>query len=787
MIRVLSFDGFTIQGQYTGYLVASTEAMGRAANPIALEVIGGFPRSEGHQEASATFQVGIIIDTTDLTAAVETLKAAFRAGRRGALVVDNDGEEMARDAQVTGVFPYAGAPNRFVISFFAADPRWRGTSTEEVTEEVTEDGGTFVSTNAGNAVDDGVVIRVQPTAQKDPTKAWQERHFVTLVNRRPVGLGDFPIDLTDGGYDHAADVSGGDSQADGDDIRVLVDGREIPRYFGEHSSHDANDDETTIWATPLVAAGVTAQLHSAITDSSPADGEDLEVEPEGTAGFPTWGALRVESGEVITYTGTTPRNANGRAAFTGIKRGQRGTAAASASAGDDVQLVARKVEIIKGHTGIGAPDPRPDQKPILDLTSATLSNTQHEWVKFYDDLYPSRPGQWARRLELRDPQAGFVYLASGESGAVGPVNFRYAYAEPSGDNYNVLRRAFPTGTPHAPAGQVAFDYDLDAGMSLRVLVTDEDGIEHDVIGHRIRGPEEDSFASSLAERHYEVALYARSQVTHSVPETPGAPLSLSNALPVTIAAANASGSVVQPVSNTADEPMLVYGVGLLVAMATPHEDIDVDIAIQDEDDNLIQVMTAEIPDSDMPTTAAWRYAFFTLPVTLMPGESFFLQVRVSGTHGNAFWYARRTAMDGSYPVHGYRLLADGQQEEHARPRDGDSAEVDNLVVKLHPDGVPIVEMQDAEECYWLNEEIVNETTGQRVKFDLIIGPDDEIEIDCGNHTARNLTTGEDVSYGVELSDASAWIQRAPGSNTFRVDGDGIEGLQVTVSGYARYE
>ncbi|MGE0133767.1 MAG: hypothetical protein AB7L91_06260 [Dehalococcoidia bacterium] len=802
VIRILSFDGFDLaSAPYTAHFVDTNQALGRQARSITQDVIGGFQRDEGFENRGNTSQVAVLVDDDDVGARMEELRAAFRAGRRGDLVIDEDGVEKSRACRVELPMPYAGAPTRFLVSLFASDPRWRAVTETEVVETVTADGQTWEVTNAGNATVDDAVIVFQPQQQKAATDAQLYRRFANIANRVGEPYND-PIDITNGGIDHATLVSGGKSKTAGEDLRVLRDGVEIPRYLGEHADNDANSAATKVWATPGFGAAVSAELRDNITNLAPADGGDLVVKRGGTRGWPASGALVIEdTDEVIRYDGLADPDVDGYDGFKGIKRGQRGTSAASASAGDVLYRAPHKVELIYGHTGAAAPEARPELKPMFDLTSDTLANDRWEWLKLYDDVYPSRPGQWSRVQQARDAQAGYLFLPTGQpTGATWRYNF--GPAEPDELPYNVITKRFPSGTSGG-AGQIGFDYDIDATLQLRVIGADAEGVE--VPGGTIRGLAADTYASTLTNVLRAVSIYARSQVVLSTPDFADNPMSDLNTLFAQIAAVNAGGTDTIYVANEGDEPVDLRGMMVLVAFdGTPKKNLTIGAYADDGDGtptaNVLGFRTVASADiASVVGSAVWVGGPFTgllgtdwddvIPSLLVPGTAAHAFVLLtSGSHAAFYWYGLYAAQaNGEWPFYAFRLLGDGPIASTARAELGEQAGVTAVVVDLDADGIPYFALTAEESVYQADHVLRNNTTGQELRFNLYVGPSDEIEVDCGRRSVRNLTTGETGLLVTTDPEQAGFFALAPGTNELQLDDAGIVEVDFTVTFRAAWE
>lgn len=799
MIIVKSFDGTSLDdATYEAGLPGEGDAFGGSVSPTILDVTGGYQRYEGADVQGVEFTLEIsVLDPTK--ANVQALSQLFRKGHEAELRIEWDGVDMVRDCAVISVHPMSGSVNVFVVVLFAADPRWRTPSVITETAALTATGQSVTITNPGNAIEDRGIIRLTPTTNKAASAAQRFRRYVVAVNRSKRALLDWPIDITNydstggpsGGLDHAA-LTTTKSQADAKDVRVLVDGREVPRFLGEHANTDADSATMSIWIAIPWSAMQEAHLRAAITDVSPANGGELEVGLDEVRTWPKRGQLLTQDGEVISYTGWTRKNADGYSAFTGIRRGVWGTTAAASSAGDQVLRAEHKIEIIYGQTSnLTAPEARADVKPILDLASATLSNKRHEWINFFDDTYPARPGQWARIFEPRDDHASRIFLAKGSPAATIDFEHLWSTAPVGKTNHNLVRRAFPVGTSGA-AGQLGFTRVLDQMVALDLLGVDEDGLE--VLFDTIRGSQSSAaYASAVTTPFYDLAFYVRDHVIAGTPEVKGAAVETTTES-TTVNATNAAGDEYQAVENDTDETMLLYGFYVMIFQSgAPNVDVEWDLYTDDGSGAPVPTfgvlgsgfLAANVPDA----TGTWLRAAFARPIPLLPGARLHLKLSVgAGTHSVTAWQDQPVAYLDVAPAHALKYFGDGQFASIVGAEENEGVTIDGVSVLLDASGIPSFAMMAESDCYELNGTIVNETTEQEIRFLIRAATNDEIEVDVGERTVRNLTTGEDgLLYGIYPSDGEAWISFVPGDNVLRLDETGLAGLTLEAEIYGRWE
>lgn len=789
MIEIVSFDGFDLNDSVysSGFPEDSTPFVRTAAvdlNPVT----GRRHRFGGIEQQPSEFALEIGL-RTPTTANIQALLAAFSVGKQGVLIIDVDGVQRARDCAVLGAYPYAeGTAALFVATLTAADARWRTVTQTSDAEVITATAHEWDVDNDGDAAEDTAKITIHTTTNKAATDAWTLRQRMRIGNIGRRSVGNYPFEFTNGGIDHAA-LTTAKSLATANDFRLLIDGVEVPRYLGEHADNDADSAAMKVWAGLSMAAGVEAFLAAAITATVPANGGDLEVADGGTADFPDSGFLtNIESDEVISYTGKTLRNANGREAFTGITRARRGTTAAIGAAADKLILDEHTYEFMYGYSGAGAPETPLASKPIVDLTVNTITNLLLRWTQYYDDDNSGRPGTWSRTLEVRRAQEQFVWMPDGAPAGALTFQYKWIEAPPDYQNYNVVRFAFPFGTD-GTSGQVAFTRALDAGMMLQLLALDHSGVE--AVVDEIFGPQASGAYSSLWDaKAYELAIHGRSQVVVSTPEMANLPLTGASST-VTVAAINTSGSAEQILIGDHDEPMIVVGLQVLISEPNANEiAVSAYVLADDGTGGPVAVLgQLSITTADIEAFAKWVGGLFNRPFVWMPDTDLHAYLSVAaGTHSNVIWFMQPMVYAEAYGFKGVRLLGDGQIQDTARAEDEDEATLDPLTIKIDPDGLPYYNRGAEEAAYWLDGTLTNTDTDQSITFRILKALADDIEIDLARGTVRNLGTGESVNYRcVDFSDEAKRFTLLPGTNTLRWDEVGVASVTVTIDHYDRYE
>lgn len=276
-------------------------------------------------------------------------------------------------------------PGKIYIATLAIHNDVRLRSSSAVTPSnwsITATGQTNGYTVAGE--DDAYpVYTITPTSGK--TGGYAYKRWIPVRWRVDVGYRKYPVDITNDSFNTATLVSGGKMQADGDDLRVWVDGVEVDRWLD-----GINTTTTKVWVNLDFKARQEATLDGAINSSV-----DTITVNEDIGQFPSAGILYVDS-EAIVYNGKN----NQKKQFTGCVRGRKGTTAASHSDAATIWWVQHDVWILYGNSSASAPTVDDNYKPAFNLTS---TNTGWDYDDFGEDD-GKRTASWVRSYEAGNPE-----------------------------------------------------------------------------------------------------------------------------------------------------------------------------------------------------------------------------------------------------------------------------------------------------------------------------------------------------------------------------------------------
>ncbi|HUV90770.1 MAG TPA: hypothetical protein VMY80_14025 [Anaerolineae bacterium] len=332
-------------------------------------------------------------------------------------VLQNDGA-VALDAEddTTAIFR---------LEFLCADPYWWSISSTTISRSVTATGQTLSVTNHGTAYSEPI-IRITPTQVK--ASGYSYKRWLAVYNRVARALSNYPIEVTTQagtGFNHQALVGAGHAQADGDDLRVTVDGVEVNRWL---------DGPNT--ATCKVWVNLTYQVgQSAILAETFGAGDSISsISVDDVSDFPSSGILyNPTSGEAFTYTARD--DVLNR--FSGVTRAAKGTTAATNTSGQTLWWVQHDVWLLYGNASATAPVTDDNVKPILELDLSTNTSWVYEvfgeddglrtasWVYWY---YSGTPEQYtATMLGTANP-----WEVLGMEGRIGSTQHRLYLYNPCG-------------------------------------------------------------------------------------------------------------------------------------------------------------------------------------------------------------------------------------------------------------------------------------------------------------------------------------------------------------------
>lgn len=337
-----------------------------------------------------TYPESAIVLTTYLEVNTPAARAAMRtifeteSGTVKTLIVTGDeGEEQYIQAICEAHVEVDHEPVIFqTVLRVHDDPAWRATEIQTQTESVTANEEVWIITNNGDQIA-RPILTITPTSLPSGANAY--RRFVA-VRWRGDAATRYPVDIMNDAWDTAALVTAVKMQADGDDIRVLVNG-----LFASFWLDDINTNNTSVWLNLDWQAAIDLTLAVAIAATGTV--ETIEVNEEITA-LPSSGILLIDD-ELFLYTSKN----DALRQFSILARAAHGTAMAAHIVTDVVYWIQHAIEVQYGSATLPAYTPDSRDEPIFAL--ATSSNTVWDYDNFGGygvgiggNVNVTRPGSW---------------------------------------------------------------------------------------------------------------------------------------------------------------------------------------------------------------------------------------------------------------------------------------------------------------------------------------------------------------------------------------------------------
>jgi len=365
---------------------------------------------------------------TDLGALVGTADSGSGSARRLMCVVEKLDVKQGEGTNV------------FTALMYAPTGLWEdNTATAPSATTVNESPEAISLSNAGNA-NTPLVLVITAASASTETQSKMKPAFV--ANRSVEALQHFanekyPVEITGGGIDTTSDF-----MANLNDLRVLLNGDEIPRWCQPTTSNAA----TKVWVNAHWEPGKFASLAAAI------DGDDNTLtvnNPEGFAGWPENAWLFVDD---------EPMLATGISGFgvTSLYRPYPTTHDPDAP----IWWIEHVFNIIHDDADASAVPDWSDQEPVIDRTVST--NAFHKLAGPFFNAENLRSRTALRRL----PDSGESHIRTYDDGD-GKLRWEDLPAEAGKPPLSVIELDFPV-----PLTELEFDYEVEQSLVLSVKGTD---------------------------------------------------------------------------------------------------------------------------------------------------------------------------------------------------------------------------------------------------------------------------------------------------------------------------
>lgn len=392
LIRIKSFNGFTLND--SNYAAAGLRLKSPPdAKLVYVEQAKADAIYSGMYNINVrSVPVGIkILDMSSQPELEAELKDALRPGTEGVLVgtFTDDSQDYEMDCVVQSIMADDKYDGYWQVIFQTGDSAWRRTAYTTASWDITASGDTKEITVGGYA---DTMLGMTLTTTSLPATGYAYQRLYQLINAVGYNYGWRPWCIS---LDTAALVTAGKMQADGDDIRLVIDGKLQRRWLA-----DINTDHTKIWFNVKLKDGLALTLRDAIGSGDTITEIRFEKTDDNREAFnklPERGFL-VHGTEWIEYTGKDKN-----LTITGVTRSAFETTAQAHSVHDTFNWIEHSIFLLYGNSAAAAPSTGvaayDDTKPLFDLSSS--SNTQ--WVYSATSLFsleskPNRTGGWKKTI-----------------------------------------------------------------------------------------------------------------------------------------------------------------------------------------------------------------------------------------------------------------------------------------------------------------------------------------------------------------------------------------------------
>jgi hypothetical protein len=288
-------DGVTYRSHFQ-FEDANMQLVIREPQEITIPGDYSFPESLRSQVASARLVLHIDIVNT-LQVNLDGLRRLFDRlkGFVVLTVIDDSGNTWSLNVKCTRLIE--NTPISFEAHLYTNRPILESSIIVDTLRSITASGATFdPAVTVGGTVRNYPLFDLVGTVAKTNANDYNRRWQVTIAWRSEfpgedsVGNG-YPIDIANDTLDTLAEVTATRMKANGDDLRVYVDGVEYPRLLD-----GINTTSTKVWVPIHFSPGMHVTLADAITGTGgdPANGESQAVN-EDLTGWPERGYFVVDN------------------------------------------------------------------------------------------------------------------------------------------------------------------------------------------------------------------------------------------------------------------------------------------------------------------------------------------------------------------------------------------------------------------------------------------------------------------------------------------------------------
>lgn len=745
------FNGTTLATDYEAKFLREHDPLSLVTEePVETEIQGAFPVSPRSQPQSLVLPLYIRMRTTT-QAALNAFKTLFdpQVGSVLLKATDDSAVTYRLTVKVINVKAVKNSVDAFIVRLYVAKPIFENdtpTSTP-ITANATPKTWDVAVAGTTRALPSFIL---QPTVAKAHADGYLRRRYVNIAwrseqpGRDTNGYG-YPVEINEGALDLSAEHTASRLLANGDDLRVLVDGVEVDRCIDNALVADY------IWVNIPFKPKVAVTNRDAMTAIAPANGGNIELSnPLGTLMLPESGNVMWGT-EVIHYASRTTTT------LVNITRGARNSTAAVHNAATEGLWIEHDIQIVYDYTGAGDAPNSGSLRPVFNW--ATSTNLAHVYDgPFVTATTPLRTGQWLPRYT---PTTDFDALLSRLSGGTSEA-FRDTAPSPAAPKHNRVSLYVPCGVK-AAGGAIAFTLGSTTYhdcLHLQVL-----GIPLLVTGAEVQLGLYEGNAAAGAKSITPTDVLSYVSFETSFVTLTGCPLLSDSSLSLDDTYAE---------SFVLDSPINLSGWALrLKKLGAITGTLKVELWTVVSDKPSQCLVTAGFGDADLTTSfvdklvyqhvsiPAGTYCLYLIPPTTGTGcvavTSSLQFARGWVKKNNAGAWDLRT-----YNFNGFRIL--GRVGETCQP-EAPSGFADEVVVSAATitfdnttPRTPLIFVSPSETIFWLLGVLKNVDTGQTLTPSIVLRINDTLTIDCAGHTAIRSDTGENVPGLVTPSGLDEWLR-----------------------------
>jgi hypothetical protein len=420
MITLKTFNSVTLSTSSQRAMILNANALPDANIALIEEARADSRLTDGYTVAGRSVAVRISISNyANRATLASALKATFRPGTRGLLVVTFDGEtDYQMDCVVQSMAQDRTYPLSWLAILVSGQTAWRSVEQEYGSEWIPDGDLAYMMgiTVNGNAPT-GLSVDFDPLTLG--TGGALHRQLYQLTNAPGYAFGNYQWCIT---LDTASLIGDGKMLATCYDLVVMVNGKPVNRWIDSPGSATAH-----IWFNVNIKRGASLTLKTSIDDTSEITSVVFDATPNNKKALTNLKKIGntgiiVHGSEWIRYTGVDV--ANYKVSTDATSRGVYGTTKQAHSSGDTFLAIQNVIVLTYGDATATNPASGnanyDDTKPLFNLSSS--NNTQWVWTtsSLFSSKLAGRGGAW-KAAQIRKGTKSDTYLFTAHAASGNPA------------------------------------------------------------------------------------------------------------------------------------------------------------------------------------------------------------------------------------------------------------------------------------------------------------------------------------------------------------------------------